>query len=382
MIQHSIAANSEGIMIVKNWKINIQVNVFFLFIISSLIVIPPAKSLAGGKKIQRISEKALFLHTKAYKRQNTIREYLCCVYRNKHRKLSKDRKLFEKGHDTGFLKIKNKRILKLFFSSTEPQTFIDTLPLSTSISLYEKGALKIPNQTKPWSCGLNSAARAIMLINNDLNFCYNTWVKESPRYINETIMSKKMQKIGFGTFCLSNLLGGFFFFKLGGMSFLFASAFGTLGFSIGLVGLIINNKKLKEKLTVGPCPLHLVSYINNYLCNKSEYKAKFHTFRNFKYFSHYIVTCLKLGFPVIVLMIYGPQSMHYLNIVGIEYDHEGNIKEYIVLDTDGEFYQYDHVVFNYWSKNTLMAGAFLFNLLKRGHAKLEKYNLITIFKDI
>lgn len=236
---------------------------------------------------------------------------------------------------------------------------------------------KIPAQKggkTDWTCGPNSASRAlIILCNGKMEFKYDTILAHCPKYIcKETTQTN----------CSKNVLGGV---AAAGIGVLFAPVGGLFLWGAGAayaVGNMVVGASVN--LNVGPCPEQLRDYLNiliKKLNYGSSYRAKFLPYDKFKDYENRIISCVKNGYPCIVLLIRGATNMHYVNIIGVSMEegkgkHEMIVSKFAILDNKTKYY-FKRDDFKYWMQNSVSGvTSGLVTMFKGG--SIGNFNLIEI----
>ncbi|KAL9652937.1 hypothetical protein ABK040_015453 [Willaertia magna] len=152
-------------------------------------------------------------------------------------------------------------------------------------------AMKLRAQNETWSCGPHSAARAktIMKTFNSNNF--NDFINKCPKSFGNSNVSGTVSGAAVGTL------------------------FGPIGTLIG-AGIGFAFDEVSKKYPVGPTPSDLANYANGSYYSSKSFDDKF------------IETTVDQGNAIVVLFMFSPLSMHYVNVIG--YDEYN----YVILDTN------------------------------------------------
>ncbi|KAL9652958.1 hypothetical protein ABK040_015473 [Willaertia magna] len=150
-------------------------------------------------------------------------------------------------------------------------------------------ALQLRRQGETWSCGPNSAARALTIINSMSLSNVSSFIENCPKSFGNPTLA----------LYASGVLAG--------------ALFGPIGALVGLgAGLALDT--VSTKFPVGPTPTTLASYSGGKCYHSDSFDGKF------------IENSIDSGKPIVVLLMFRPTSLHYVNVIA--YDND----DYVILD--------------------------------------------------
>ena len=198
---------------------------------------------------------------------------------------------------------------------------------------------EIPRQSddpyhEGWSCGVNSAAKAIHLFGKSMSTAYyrNTFMPHAPRDITRSTMNKTGQRMGVGgavTFGTGLLLAPF----TGGASIPVA----LTGWGVSAAGAATQVVGEALPTDSGVRPTKLAKHISNYL---SSGYASCCSRDDFWECARVIRDDVRRGDPVIVLWVYRVTAAHYVNVVAVSVDSNDEPEDFVIMDTNNCLYRY------------------------------------------
>lgn len=262
----------------------------------------------------------------------------------------------------------SKDTLDVFFNNENYENYI-------SVADYNvlKKAIEIEAQYEKWTCGPNSSLRAITILAQRLLWNYETWKKHCPKYICKETTKQKSANVATGGF-FTALLGIATAPLTGGISIPIILG-GQAAFVCGSASYVV--AKDSKQFDVGPSLGMLASYMNSSLKSMKGYRSKVFRYGLFSECDKKIKEYILKGFPVIPLLIFSVEDMHYVTIIGIELDKNERTKNYIILNTDKKLYRMSYNEMRECMYNSVpFVTGLLATILK--HYGLDNYNLITL----
>lgn len=180
-----------------------------------------------------------------------------------------------------------------------------------------------------WSCGPNSAAKAIHMFGCHISErdYRNKFLPNVPRYFPKDTT----QNVGIGIHIAGSaaiLLAPF----TGGASL--GIALGGLGATIGSGAVILGSDSLPRNSGVSATDLG--KYVTKVLPGSRS--AEFWSCNKFEDCARAIRDDLERGYPVIVKWIFSPFNGHYVNVVSVELYENGLPSTFTIMDTDNCLY--------------------------------------------
>lgn len=232
---------------------------------------------------------------------------------------------------------------------------------------------RIPRQsdTQPhngWSCGPNSAAKAIHMFGHNMSEAYyrNTFLPDAPRFFNRQTVSNigEGMAVGGGSVAIVGIILAPF---TGGATIPLALV--GYGATMGGVGLVAVGEFAPSD--TGVKPENLAKHITNYLPGTK--KALYKSYDDFWECAKIIRDDLRRGDPVIVFWSFSAIQAHYVNVVGVSVDNSDLPEEFVIMDTNNRLYK-----LNWQDMRTLMKREFAFYALTA--TTCDDYHMVRFYR--
>lgn len=202
-----------------------------------------------------------------------------------------------------------------------------------------------------WSCGPNSAARAMILWGYTLNYGYDDVLRKCPKTMCRKKGHEHYKK------AKSAMKWGYIFAPL------------TLGASMAATSIpatIHMAGAAANSADVGPSPGMLAQFITQYMHKGRAFHTKYNSFSDC---ANAIANDMKAGDPVIAVFIYSLTKQHYVNVIGATKDNNGGITDFAILDTYQKTFYHSYGNMDY-----------LMNSIGILPGTYGKYNIIRFYK--
>ena len=227
----------------------------------------------------------------------------------------------------------------------------------------------IPAQEEKWSCGPNSAAKAIHLFGENISkSTYRSAFRPSaPRkFSKERTRSTGVNVTTTGAVMM--IAGGLLAPFTGGGSL--ALTLGLGGAGLNVVGAGTATVGEYAPSDSGVTPKDLAKHVTRYLPG-SKY-AKHKSYNDFWECAKDIRADMRRGDPVIVFWTYTATQAHYVNIVGVSVDKKDLPEDFVIMDTDNCLHRYNYKDMRYLMKREFATWAFA--------AGTDDYHIIRFYR--
>ena len=222
---------------------------------------------------------------------------------------------------------------------------------------------QVPSQAESWSCGPNSAARALILAGRSISQ-FDIFLRNCPR--GSEVARKKAKVVtgaGIGAF-----IGGALLTAIPGAAPIGAAILAT-GWGSAMGGMVTQG--IADSYTTGPSPHYLSEYINQHLPCAQYSKSKVFSYESFSSCATAIIDDIKDGDPVIAFFLYEPILWHYANVVATQ----GNGDKFMILETK-QYFEW----LNYSDMEDLMRNDYGFLTFFGCKGHIGKYNIIRFYR--